>query len=339
MKHFALRAVIAAVIMPFTLIAQENRVPSDAGTRRYGVVEFSANYMRERPGFAEENGNQSLMGTVVEILDTSGYWLKIKSPEPYTAWVVDMGIVEMSEDEIEAYIAAPKYIVTAELSHVFTEPSRSSRRVCDLVMGDLLRISFTQKGKPESRKGFVRAVLPSGKQGWVPLGDVCDFTRWADGLNPTADGVIDVAMLYVGVPYLWGGNTIKGTDCSGLSRSAYFMNGILLPRNSSQQIRIGDEVDYSGVEDGDFSALQPGDLVFFGNPQTRRVSHVAIYIGDGHIIHSSNVVRINSLRPSDHDYYSGGVPRMLAVRRILGNADCGKGIGSITKSPWYFPQD
>ena len=55
--------------------------------KTYGVVEFSANYMRKQPSYTAELGNQSLMGTVVEILDEKGYWLKIKSPEPYTAWV------------------------------------------------------------------------------------------------------------------------------------------------------------------------------------------------------------------------------------------------------------
>ena len=307
------------------------------GAARYGVVEFSANYMREAPGFEAENGNQALMGTVVEILDSDSYWLKIKSPEPYTAWAVDMGVVEMTKEQVDAYVAAPKYIVTAEISHVFVNPDAKGARVCDLVMGDLLRIVYTSKGRPEAKKGFVKAMLPSGRTGWVCAKDVKDFTKWVDGLNPTADSVIDIAMLFVGVPYLWGGNTIKGTDCSGLTRCAFMMNGILLPRNTSQQIKIGQEVDFSGVKDGDFSNLQRGDLVLFGNPETRRVSHVAIYIGDGHIIHSSNVVRINSLRPEDPDYYSGGVPRMLAVRRVLGNVDNGTGIVSIKNHPLYFP--
>lgn len=333
MKHLAaFLSVVAAMFGAAASFAQE------ADATRYGVVEFSANYMREKPGFAEENGNQALMGTVVEILDHDSYWVKIKSPEPYTAWVVDMGVVEMTKEEIDAYIAAPKYIVTAEISHVFVNPSQKGARVCDLVMGDLLRVAIGPKGKPLAKKGFAKVVLPSGKEGWVCAKDLKDFSKWVNGLNPTADSVIDIAMLFVGVPYLWGGNTIKGTDCSGLSRSAFMMNGILLPRNTSQQIKVGDEVDFSGVKDGDFSKLQRGDLVIFGNPETRRVSHVAIYIGDGHIIHSSNVVRINSLRPADPDYYSGGVPRMLAVRRVLGNVDNGKGIVSIKNHPLYFPQ-
>ena len=303
-----------------------------------GVVEFSANYMREAPGFVQENGNQSLMGTVVEILDKDGYWLKIKSPEPYTAWAVDMGIVEMSQEEIDSYLAAPKYLVTAEFSHLFSAPSPGADRVCDLIMGDLLRKVFTPKGKPVARKGFFKAVLPSGKEGWVKIKDVADFSMWADSAVPSAENVIKAAKLFVGVPYFWGGNTIKGVDCSGLTRCAFMMNGLLLPRNTGQQVRTGDEVDCSGIAAGDFSAIEPGDLIFFGNPETRKVSHVAIYIGDGHIIHSSNVVRINSLRPSDPDYYKGGVPRILAVRRILGNEDCGKGITSIRRSLWYFPQ-
>ena len=332
MKKFVLTA--AALFFGVLGVNAQDNAPQT----RYGVVEFSANYMREAPGFEQENGNQSLMGTVVEILDHDSYWVKIKSPEPYTAWVVNMGIVEMTKEQIDAYVAAPKYIVTAETSHVFVKPDAKGARVCDLVMGDLLRIVYTPKGKATAKKGFLNVLLPSGKTGWVCAKDVKDFTKWVGSLNPTADSVIDIAMLFVGVPYLWGGNTIKGTDCSGLTRSAYMMNGILLPRNTSQQIKVGDEVDFSGVASGDFSNLRRGDLILFGNPTTKRVSHVALYIGDGHIIHSSNVVRINSLRPNDPDYYEDGVPRMLAVRRVLGNVDNGKGIVSILKSPWYFPQ-
>ena len=337
MKRFAILAAIAVLLGSATVFAQEQDYalagPKDGA--RYGVVEFSANYMREAPGFSQENGNQALMGTVVEILGSESYWLKIKSPEPYTAWAVNMGVVEMTREQLDNYLAAPKYLVTGEISHLYADASVKAARVCDLVMGDLLRISVAVNGKPVKKKSFVKAVLPSGKEGWVPAKDVTCFSKWKETVTPTAEGVIRIAKLFVGVPYLWGGNTIKGTDCSGLTRCAFMMNGLLLPRNTSQQIKIGDEVDCSGVASGDFSALKEGDLVLFGNPKTRKVSHVAIYIGDGHIIHSSNIVRINSLRPADPDYYEGGVPRLLTVRRVIGNENCGKGIISVKNSPWY----
>lgn len=325
------RFLISAIALMTALL------PS-AGQERYGIVELSSCYMREEPGYTKELGNQALMGTIVTLGDKTGYWQQITSPEPYTAWVNDMAIVEKTKAEIDEYLAAPKYIVKGEITHLFVSPSKSAGRICDLVSCDLLRICLNDKGRPIKKRGFVKAMLPSGRTGWVPGSDVTDFKAWAESVKATQESIISEAEKFLGVPYLWGGNTTKGTDCSGLARCAYMCNGILLPRNSTQQIKIGDPVDISGVFDGDFSALQPGDLVFFGNRQTGRPTHVAIYYGNGRIIHSSMLVRINSLRPSDPDYYSNGLPRLIAARRILGNADCGKGIITILHSPFYFPQ-
>ena len=110
------------------------------------VVEFSANLMREAPDFAAELGDQALMGTVVEILDRDGYWVKIKTPEPYTAWVTDLGLVEMIDKEIDDYLEAPKYICTASVSHIYEEPSVKSRIVSEFILGDVVRINLVGGG-------------------------------------------------------------------------------------------------------------------------------------------------------------------------------------------------
>ena len=105
----------------------------------------------------------------------------------------------------------------------------------------------------------------------------------------------------------------SGLDCSGLVRLCYLMNGILLPRNASQQFFCGDKVP-DGIEN-----LKRGDLVFFGTPASegkrQRVTHVGIYLGNNHIIHSSQVVRINSLLPSDTDYYENS-HRLIGATRL-----------------------
>ena len=125
-----------------------------------------------------------------------------------------------------------------------------------------------------------------------------DFRAWAEsrsGLNTTdevgrafcAREITSLACSFVGTPYMWGGNSIKHFDCSGLVKFCYFMNGIILPRNGSQQIKTG-----QSVKDGEW---QPGDLLFFGSKKPLKVTHVALYIGDGKIVHSSQKVRINTL--------------------------------------------
>ena len=102
---------IAGDIGSDTVKVQENRIAPQAETgigeseagRKYAVTTLSADYLREAPDFTAELGNQVLMGTPVEILGEDGYWRKVRTPDPYTAWCVDLGLKEMSADELEEY--------------------------------------------------------------------------------------------------------------------------------------------------------------------------------------------------------------------------------------------
>ena len=134
--------------------------------------------------------------------------------------------------------------------------------------------------------------------------------------------IIATAFRLKGSPYLWGGMSPKGVDCSGLVRWSCLMNGILLPRNASQMISCGDEVPLTLPQDGNapgIDNLQRGDFVFFGTPARdgakQRVTHVGIYIGNNRIIHSSHLVRVNSLIPGDEDYYENA-HKLIAARRL-----------------------
>ena len=97
-----------------------------------------------------------------------------------------------------------------------------------------------------------------------------------------ATRVLHTADAYVGVKYVWGGNTpSEGFDCSGFTRYVFAKYGIALPRTSREQVHSGAAVT------PDFRDLHPGDLMFFAEPG-EAISHVAIYAGDGVIIHASS---------------------------------------------------
>lgn len=351
-KTLSASAVILAA--SFSVLAQDSQ-------KKWAVVEFSANFMREAPDYAAELGDQALMGTVVEILDKSDYWVKVKSPEPYTAWVNEMGLVQMDEEGLQDYLEAPKYICTASLSHIYSEPSADSRIVSDFVLGDVVRIMYSVKthtggrlkgyeeGRAVLKKKFAGVVLPSGKTGYVPAKDVAVFYKWAKGRKDRSldadnfrNDLLATGYRFLGVPYMWGGTSIKNVDCSGFTRSVYFANGVLLPRNASQQGRIGEDVRiFKDNGDVDWSGLLPGDLLFWGRAATdstrEKATHVGMYIGDGRFIHSAQVVHINSLDSSARDFYDR---RPIRARRIIGRIDAdGSGIISTFRSPFYFPQD
>lgn len=294
---------------------------------RWAVVSTSACYLRLQPDYESPLETQSLMGTVVEVLEADRYWRKVSTPDPYIAWTNDLTLSYMTEEQKDAYIAAPKWICTAAYEHVLRGPSIGSGRICDLVMGDLL----LQTGEA-TMGGWTRVRLPSGETGWVNSASLADFATWASTRRLTAANVCSTAMQFLGVPYFWGGISPKGFDCSGLVKFCYMLNGVLLKRNASQQVKCGEEVPF------DFDLMQPGDLVFFGTPAKGstpcKVSHVALYIGDGRIIHSSQLVRINSLREGEPDSY-GREP--VAVRRLIGH-EGEDGVTPICMHPSYFQQ-
>ena len=129
-----------------------------------------------------------------------------------------------------------------------------------------------------------------------------------------------------GSPYLWGGTSAKSVDCSGLVKVSYLNNGIILLRDASQQARTGEHLTAE-----QWPEYRAGDLMFFGNKDTGRVTHVAIYDHDGRYIHSSGRVKRNSVDPESPDYlYSP-----LHSVRIHGM----EGTHGITRAidhPWLF---
>ena len=131
--------------------------------------------------------------------------------------------------------------------------------------------------------------------------DMPDISR---GMNYVARRIISTAMEYMGVPYVFGGTSPYGFDCSGYVQYVFAHSGISLPRTADVQYEVGTPVSTTD--------LVPGDLVFF-TTYTYGASHVGIYVGEGNFIHasSSQGVTISSL---SHAYYSS---RYIGARRIL----------------------
>ena len=293
---------------------------------QWAVVNSSSCFLRLKPDYESGNETQCLMGTVLRVKGEDRYWRLVDAPDYKDVWTTQLNVAFMDEAGKDAWIAAPKYICSAEYTHLFEAPNTTAQRVCDFTMGDLVR-----KGT-ERVRGWVQVYLPSGRACWARDYDVTDFDEWVRTREATREQLLATARRLLGTPYMWGGASIKHFDCSGFTQFVYRQAGIVLPRNAREQIHTGEEIPY------DFDRMLPGDLIFYGTPATARkpmvVAHVAMYLGDKKIIHSSQVVRINSLVPEGEDYYERTNP--LGVRRILGHVDTVEGIRSVAARPWYY---
>ena len=318
---------------------------ASAQEKRMAVVQTSTCYMRLQPDYESALETQELMGTVVEIVGEQGYWREIVSPQPYKAWTTEKTLVEMTAEQIEEYANAPKYIFTSEFGQVLTVPHETGSVITDLVGGDVLRVVEKKKGQvsPSGKRGkWVEVMLPDGRTGWTYkkdvrlLGDRINICMGdsSEGLIAAEkmEAVITAAQRLRGVPYLWGGMSSKGVDCSGLVRICFLMNDILLPRNASQQVFCGKQIEVSRpdihgrtqteVKEGydrskaeeAIKNLSRGDLVFFGNTETGSITHVGIYLGGGEMIHASHLVRVNSLIPGKENYYENAHRIIKACR-------------------------
>lgn len=305
------------------------------GDKTYAVSTQSVINFRTAGKYSAESATQVMMGTPLRLLEKNDNgWTRAITPEGYIAWVTNASYQEMTKEELDAYKAKDKVIVTTKYTTIYEENSDKSQMVSDAVWGNIL-IDLGNAGIY-----WKKVAIADGRTGYIPQRDVTDFKKWLDSRNPTADNIIATAKQFIGVPYMWGGTSIKAVDCSGFTKSTYFLNGLVLARDASQQCHTGDNVDITKyVNDSNYTVealanLKKGDLIFFGSKATpekkERVTHVGIYIENGIFIHSAGKVRINSLIPTDENYYSGS-KRLLRACRIIGNQDMDKDIWTIEK--------
>ncbi|MDL2304517.1 C40 family peptidase [Bacteroides sp. OttesenSCG-928-D19] len=299
------------------------------GDKTYGVVNLSVCNLHDKPDFSSEMITQAVMGMPVKILDFDN-WYHIQTPDDYTGWVHRSAIVPMTKEDYNIWAKAEKLVVTAHYGFAYSLPDADSQTVSDVVAGNRFRLM-------EANEEFHKVMYPDGKQAYLPKNISQTEEEWRTLLKQDAESIIQTTFTLMGVPYLWAGTSSKGMDCSGFVRNVLYMHDIIIPRDASQQARVGKRLE---ITDG-FDHLIPGDLIFFGRKATaenkERVVHVAIYIGDKKFIHAQGDVRIGSFNPNDKEYDEFNLNRLLFATRFL-NSIGTPGINTTKTNPYYNEQ-
>ena len=280
--------------------------PADLGLIRVSV----ANIRTER-GHSSELTSQALMGTPVELLDKEDGWWLIRTPDRYIAWLEEGALVEVSPAEMERWFADSLFTCAPAQTTAYAAAG-SDKIVTELVAGDLVRRSGQTEGD------WSGIELPDGRRAYVPADELRAYEDFSHPEAVDVDAVLLTAFAQVGKPYLWGGTSAKAMDCSGFTKTAYYLNGYVIPRDASQQVHAGRDVPL----DDDFAALRRGDLLFFGNYRedgSERVTHVGFYLGEGRFLHAgadNGYITENSLREEDADFAPHRLESLLRARRL-----------------------
>ena len=279
----------------------------------FGIVKVSVGNVRSNPAHSAELATQVMMGMVVTVLKKQGDWYYIQGPDQYLGWLEGPAMHFTSPSGANAWQHGPRVIMTAYFGVVRAKADTTSLPVSDAVPGVLFRAGAV--------KGQWRAVeTPDGRKGFIERRLVADYTKWKATRTLTAATVEQTAKRFIGVPYLWGGTSPKGMDCSGFTKTVFRLNGLELNRDANQQAQMG--VDVSTGDD--MRQLSKGDLLFFGQKATaerpERITHVGIYLQDKTIIHTpgGSGVRIDSFDPAAPNYNDGLVRSLVRARRIIG---------------------
>lgn len=283
------------------------------GANGYGIVTVSVANVRSRPSHAGELSTQALMGMVVKLLKKQRSWYYVQLPDDYLGWLPERSMVITSSEGVDRWKAVRKVITTSYFALIRKQPSGQASPVCDAVAGVLMR----QGGRVGD---WVAVELPDGRKGYVEQASVQEYERWKRTRALTAQNIEKTATMFMGVPYLWGGTSPKGMDCSGFTKVVFRLNGLEIQRDADQQSHQGEAVE-TGNE---FENLKKGDLLFFGDKRTEtseeNVDHVGIYLGKKEFIHTPGGawVKIDSFDPDAQNYNELLRKIFLRARRVIG---------------------
>jgi cell wall-associated NlpC family hydrolase len=276
------------------LMAEGSTVPS-----ANAVIAVPVTNMYSRPNANADVVSQAIFGANAQIVGRRGAWLRIRTADSYTGWITASSALRRKPYAQDGALDGSCVEVESLFANLYREPDITKHR-------PVLTVPFEARFEVVPAQGdnprWLQVKLPGGHNAWIQRGDLT-----AD-LKPQAiPDVIAFSRRFLGLPYLWGGTSTYGYDCSGFTQMLCRRRGVLIPRDASQQAA------WTGLAPVARDRLQPGDLLYFG-ASADRITHTGMYIGDGEFIDATPwqrpVVQIDRL---DNEHWA---PLFVAARRI-----------------------
>lgn len=240
---------------------------------KYGICHLAQAPLRDTISHSSEMISQVLFGDIVELKDKYQNWHKVETLfDGYEGWLDEKQFIPLEQEDFEAHKADKTQVFST--GFVSEVERNTDHAIFHIGMGCRLPL-------------FHERSFKIGKLEYSYRNSV-----WEVPATPELKrkAIVERALLLLNTPYLWGGKSAAGIDCSGFTQLIFRTCGIALKRNASQQAQQGTLVNL-------IDEAQAGDLLFFDN-ENEQIVHVGIYTDNGHILHSSGCVRID---PVDHE--------------------------------------
>ncbi len=255
----------------------------------HGICNLSLVSVYTEPSYRSGIATQLLFGEAFEVKEQKGEWLRVKlAYDGYEGWMPTACCVDIDKEDYEALGGEETYI-TYDLVQI----ALHDKTIVSLVLGSSLPFYRDKKCRV-------------GERQYQFDGNA----RFPERLG-TSRTLMENAYMYLNAPYMWGGRSPFGIDCSGYTQMVFKLSGIRLQRDSHMQAEQGQTVNL-------LDEANAGDLAFFDNEESR-ITHVGILAGKDRIIHASGRVRIDAI--DHHGIYSKDTNRyshrLRLIKRLL----------------------